>query len=245
MLTTLIIEDEKRSRELLHTMLCDYCEDVLVMGKAASVSEALDLIRTYNPQLVFLDIHLKGQMGFELLDALPQRSFEVVFTTAYEEYALQAIKYSGLDYLMKPIALDELRTSLAKAKEKLTRRSTQPSLMEGEEEDSSKRNRVLVPTFKGFILLETSRILYLEAEGSYTRFFFDDNQTILICESIGQCENRLSAANFIRIHRSHVVNIDHIQEYIRGRGGYILLKDGSHLNVSARKKAHLLEALGR
>lgn len=244
MLTALIIEDEKKNRDLLHTMLTDYCDGVLVVGKSGQVQESLDLIRAYKPQLVFMDIQLPGKNGFELLDTLPERSFEVIFTTAYEKYALQAIKYSGIDYLLKPISLDELKGALKKAEEKI--QSPISKLGTGESPgDSVSSERLVVPTFKGFMVLESYKIMYLEAEGSYTRFFFEDGSSILICEAIGQCEGRLSTSRFVRIHRSRLVNLWHIQEYIRGRGGYILLKDGKHLNVSARRKAGLIEALRR
>ena len=243
MITAIIVEDEKSSRDLLAAMIKQYAPNVEVIAQSGEVDESITLIKHLKPQLVFMDIQLPGRNAFQLLDVFPDRSFEVIFTTAYEQYALQAIKYSGIDYLLKPIGLNELKDAIKKAEEKIYRPA-------GEEEKKSNAHepehseRLVVPTQQGFMMLESGQVMYLEAEGAYTRIYMQDGESILVSNPIGVYENRLPFPAFVRIHRSRLVNLWYIQEYIRGRGGYILLKNGLHLNVSARKKASLLEALG-
>ena len=237
MISCLIVDDEKKSRDLLNTMLSDYCQNVKVIGMAARVEESLELIARLRPQLVFLDIELSGKNAFDLLDILPNRRFEVIFTTGYEQYALKAFKYAGLDYLLKPIDLEELQSAIDRAGEKI--------VLLNDPEEEQDPDRLVVATHQGYMVLDPNRVVYLEAEGSYTQFYFEDGSKVLVCDSIGDHEKNLPTQGFVRIHRSHLVNLDFVQEYVRGRGGYVLLKNGNHLNVSIRKKTDLLKALGR
>jgi len=242
MIRTLIVEDEPQNRDLLKSMIAQYVEGVDIIGSAANVDEACLKIHELNPQLLLLDIQLEERNAFQLLEQFPQRSFEVIFTTAYEQYALQAIKHSGIDYLLKPIGLEELRTAVKKAEEKI-----QPTTSEAEEPSNTEpapNDRIVVPTNQGFMLLDVGNIMYLQAEGAYTRIVLRDHSGVLVSQPIGVYEEKLKYPAFIRIHRSHVVNQQYIKQYVRGRGGYVLLENGDHLNVAVRKKADLLQALG-
>jgi len=239
MISTLIIDDEPKSREVLRLMIADYCDNAFVVGQAASVSQALERIQTLRPQLILLDIELADQSAFDLLDALPKRSCEVIFVTGFEHYARKAIQYSGMAYLMKPIDLEELQEAVARVEAKLAdQSSTAPAPPTPEQE------RIVVPTSSGYTLLEVGAIMYLEAEGAYTNVTLKDSTRLMISRSIGEYEQRLAALNFVRIHRSVMVNLQYVKEYVRGRGGYVMLKDGTHLNVSARKRMALMQSLG-
>jgi len=241
MITCIIIDDEKKSRELLHVMLRDYCQGVRVIGESGKIEESLDMIRESRPQLVLLDIRLSGSTAFELLDAFPDRSFEVIFTTGHDEYALKAIKYAGTDYLLKPIDLGELKDAIQRVSKKVNTPVPQAG---GSPQRPRSNAHTVVPTNAGYMILDTRLVVYLQADGAYTRFFMDDGSDLLVCDPIGVYEKRLSPDSFVRIHRSHIVNLHFVREYVRGRGGYVRLKNGSHLDVSARKKNTLLQALG-
>ncbi len=239
MIRALILEDERKSRELLSAMLSNYCEGVDVIGTGSNIEEGEALIGQLKPQLVFMDIMLGGKTAFELLDKAKARNYEVVFTTAHEKYAIKAVKYSGLDYLLKPISLEELRQTITRVSDRIRQQGRTAN-----SEQKTPDDQLVVPTSQGYMMLDVLNIVFLAADGAYTRIFLREGSEVLISNSIGTLQNRLCFPDFIRIHRSWVVHRRFIQEYVNGRGGYVLLKSGHHLSVSARRKAELLKALG-
>jgi len=242
MITCVVVDDERRSRSLLDTMIRTYCKDVRLLGMAETREEGIRLIREKRPQVVLLDVELAaGSTGFHLLDETDVSAFEVIFTTGYQEYALRAIKYNCVDYLLKPIDLYELKQALDKARNRI---ATQSQLTADQRELASEKQQLAVPTDRGYKVLNLDQVVVLKAEGSYIEIQLEGDTCYLTSSPLGVYEKQLDTNGFLRIHRSYLVNLAFISEYIRGRGGYVKLKNGSHLDVSARKKSALLEALG-
>jgi len=250
MLKALIVEDEKNSQQLLKTFLHEYCEGVEVVAIAGSVKEALSAIQSHNPDLVFQDIELPDGDGFQVLEKTPKITFDIIFTTAYDQYALKAFKFSATDYLLKPIDIEELQAAVARVVEK---RSAQPEKVEQKEKMDvlvqQVRNpqvhlrRIVLPTSSGFTVVNPDNIIRCESDRNYTYVFLDDKRKILVSRTIKDYEEMLEEYNFFRIHQSHLINLNFLKNYIRGRGGAVELTDGTIIDVSARRKADFMRKL--
>ena len=250
-LTCIIVDDEPQNQKVLEIMIDQFCPDVEVLAKASSVSEAVELISKHSPNIVFLDVEMPNGNGFTLFEKIPDPNFFVIFTTAHADYAIKAIKFAALDYLLKPISLNELRTSVHAASLKM---SESVSF----KESNSKRievlnsnhgntafnfNKIALPTQEGIEFFQIKDILRCEADRSYCRFYLVDGQRILVSKSLSEYENIMESANFFRVHKSNMVNVNHIIKYIKGSGGQVILSDNSLVNVSVRKKEELMKIL--
>jgi two-component system LytT family response regulator len=248
MIRSIIIDDEQIGRDLLATLLERYCPNVSVVAEADSVAMGRDAIRRHEPELVFLDIEMPRGNGFELLEETHDRGFEVVFTTAYEHYALRAIKAAALDYLLKPINSTELVTAVEKAEQ---RRATTTgmhrgleALLENLRQPGSEPSKLALPTEDGLLVVPLSDIVRCEASASYTWFYFTSGERRLVSRPLKEFELILAGSRFLRVHHSHMVNIDHIRRYVRGEGGEVVMSDHSSVIVARRKKEDLLKMLG-
>jgi Response regulator of the LytR/AlgR family len=234
---TIIIDDEYESRKTLYNFLSKYCPDVQVAAEAASVQEAVPIIKEAAPHLVFLDINMPGENGFQLFARLPEVRFHTIFVTAYDEYALQAIKHNALDYILKPIDITELIIAVNKVKDKAEKEQVQQlhKFMDTLERmpDLSK---MAFPTMEGFVYVYTSDIMCCKAENNYTYIYLKDGRKIVASRNLGFYEEQLSPKGFIRVHHAYLVNLNFIKCYHKGRGGYIELENGMTVEVSARKK---------
>ena len=245
MLKSIIVDDELKSRQLLKKMLRDYFWNVEVNATCQNVSEAIESIEKYKPDLVFLDIELKGESGFKVLTKLTDVDFEVVFLTTNARYALQAIKFSALDYLLKPIHLEDLRRAISKAEKRNVRtisvelRNFVRSFMQ----DTLKHRKLALPNASGMSFVKVSDILYCKASGNYTEIFLTSGKKYLISRQIKEFEQLLNDCNFFRIHNSFLVNMDHIQRYVKSDGGYVVMSDNTSLDISRRKKELFLERM--
>lgn len=249
MIRAVIVEDEKHSRETLKNLLRDFCPDVEVCGAAASIDEAVPLIRSTQPGLLFLDIELQNTTGFDLLRRLPDMGFEVIFTTAFEQYAIQAIKFSSLDYLLKPIDIDELQEAVAKARDKQNKQQNNAQLevllANLESQRPGAHNRICLATADGLEFLQVEDILYCEANGSYTTFHLRDARKIVVSKNLKEYENLLEEHPFMRVHNSFLINLRHVQRYVKSEGGYILMKNNAHISISLKKREEFLERMAR
>lgn len=222
--------------------------DLTVVGKAATVAEALLLIEETKPQLVFLDVMLNNESGFDLLQRLVNVSFETIFTTAHDEFAVKAFRFNALDYLLKPIDLDELEKAVEKAKAKL-QSPLPPSLelfrniVDAYRSPSKKLNKLSVPTADGFLLLPLDEIIYCESFGNYTNFYLLHNKKIVSSYTLKEYDELLGDQQFFRAHKSHLVNLAHVSKYIKGEGGTLLMSNGHEIEVSRRNKEALLKIL--
>jgi two-component system, LytTR family, response regulator len=243
----IVIDDEKRSRDTLSGLLMKYCqEDVDLVAEADGYVTGLVAIRHHKPDVVFLDIQMPDGSGFKLLEDLEEISFEVVFTTAYDQYAIKAIRYSALDYLLKPIVPAELRNAVAKVKQKKSDGTINKHirvLLENIKDKNSVSKRIILSTSEGMHVIDIRDIIRCESDDYYTRFFIKERKPIMVSKTLKENEELLSEFGFIRPHKSHLVNVRYIKSYIKVDGGYILLQDGTTVPVSRRKKEKILEEL--
>jgi two-component system LytT family response regulator len=240
-----IIDDEKDSREILANYLSKYCPDVTVHGFGESVATGLDVIQKHQPDIVFLDIEMPYGNGFDLLDKVGQVTFETVFVTAFDNYAIQALNQSAAYYLLKPIDIDELIKAVGKIKqERATGSYTQHAkvLLENIRNASSPNQKIMLPTLEGFEIVPVSAIVYCEAVDNFARFHMDEGKPLLICRTLKYFEDILREHRFLRIHRSHLINLEYVVRYSKGKGGFVTMKNNKELEVSSNKKKELLES---
>ncbi len=253
-LTAIIVDDEADGRSTLSSYLEQYCPEATVVAEADSVHEAALAIRTFNPDLVFLDINMPYENGFSLFEKIPQPDFHTVFVTAYDAYALQAIKQHALDYILKPINIDELITAVQQAMSWSEKTASGSDRRDGQEADISQLllsmqrqskgiEKIALPVLDGFIYVESADIIRCEAEGSYTHFYFANRPRLLVCRMLGYYEELLQSQGFIRVHHHHLINIAHVQQYHKGRGGVITMSDKSDVGVSQRRKDDFLKIM--
>jgi len=248
MIRTVVIEDEKHSRTLLMELLHEHCKQVNVVAEADSVKSGLTAIAEEKPELVFLDIELQSETSFEILEKLPEINFELVFTTAFDHYALKAIKFCAIDYLLKPIDLNDLLIAVAKAEKRLNHEylnKNLEALLNNIKTGSQNNHRIALPTLEGLIFVSVSDIIYCESSGPYTRFFLKQPNKIVTSKHLKEYEDLLSGYNFFRIHKSYLVNLQEIQKYIRGDGGQLIMSNGAALTVSKQRKEKFLQIYSR
>jgi len=244
----LIVDDEKHQQERLTKLLKNEFPEYTLLATCSSADEGAKKIMELKPQLVFLDVVMPPKTGFDLLNDLPERNFEVIFTTSYEEYAIDAFKVSAVDYLLKPFGIDELRTGLKKFESKISGKHSLDHLgllLENLRTNSVEKTRVALPTFTGFVFVPVADIIRCEADDNYTNFYFADKSTLLISKTLKDCEALLSPYNFFRIHHSHLINMRYVKEFIKGKGGSVKMTDGATLEVSVKKKDDFLKTFRR
>ena len=237
-LNALIVEDEANSRDILRNYLSKYCENVTVVGEASSIQEALQLINGNEPDLVFLDVEMPYGNAFDLLDQLPDRSFETVFVTAYNQYAMDALNNHAAYYLMKPINIDEL----IKAVEYVSEIKTKETALEDtilNAQLPKVEGKITLPQQDGFQVLNVADILYCKADDNYTEIHLEKKK-ILVSKTLKYFEEALSQFPFARIHKSYLVNVNEVIKYKKGKGGSVVVSNGRELLVSASKKKELL-----
>ena len=246
MLRVIIVEDEKNSRATLKSLLGEFCEGVEVVGEAENVKTALEEIKTKQPDLVFLDIELHSGTGFEVLTQVEALNFEIIFTTAFEQYAIKAIKFSSLDYLLKPIDLEELQNAVAKAqlKKNENQRKTQlETLLSNLSQNSNENPRICLATSVGLEFLNTADIIYCEASGSYTNFYLKNDKKIIVSKHLKGYETLLGDNQFMRVHNKFLINLKEVQRFVKSEGGYILMKNDAHISISPKKRDLFFEKM--
>lgn len=238
---TIIIDDEAQGKKTLKWLVETYCPELKVAGMASSVPEALELIEELNPELIFLDIELGAMNGFDLLEKVKTRNFEVVFVTAYQDYAIKAFEFSALHYLLKPVNPDKLKEVVFRLlnKEKSSNMKQIEVLVE-RLQTSNHPTTISIPTNKGFEIIKLDEIIRCESDGNYSSVFLSNNNKILTSKTLKEVENILVGNSFFRTHRKHIVNLKHVIKYISGRGGKLQTTDGSVIDVSREKKEELL-----
>jgi len=239
-----LVDDEKTAREVLEGYLKKYCSDVEIAGQAETVPQACELIRKVKPDLVFLDVEMPFGNAFDLLEELKDENFETIFITAYSNYAIRALNCSASYYLLKPVDIDELLAAVEKVKERLSDQDRFPStriLLENLQAIGAQHQKVVLPMLEGFEVVQTGDIIHCEANDNFTLFHLADHRKILICRTLKFYETALSGAGFIRVHKSHLINPQHVKKYIKGKGGQVVLSDGSVVDVSPGKKEEFLK----
>ena len=243
MIRTIIIEDEPSSRETLSVMLQRHEHDIQIVGTCATPSDGITCIQSNKPDLVFLDIQMPKMNGFELLKQLHPVDFAVIFTTAHDQYAINAIRISALDYLLKPIDAEELAAAIQKFKELRTPESITAKLehlISNLSNPNPLDKTITISSTDGISFVKMSDILRLEANGRYTRFYLTNGQKILVSRTLGDFEDILAANQFFRIHDAHIINLNYLEKYHKGNNSVILV-DKSELSVARRRKDEFMK----
>ena len=238
-----IVEDETKAKDMLIGLLKLYCEEVKVVGSANSIKMALDTIPNSEIDVLFLDINLQDGNGFNLLNHLKQIDFKVIFTTAYDQYAIKAIRYSALDYLLKPIDVDELETAIKRLNEGGNKTNSNVKQYAKDISDNGSPSKIGLPSKSGIEYIPHADIVKCEADSSYTIIYTISKQKHLISKNLKTVQQLLSDNKFIRCHRKYLVNKDYVKEYIRGAGGQVIMQDNSFALVSKRMKSSFLHQL--
>lgn len=244
----IIVDDEVGARESLSKMLEKNCKQIEIVAKADSAQAAYDLITQHQPDLVFLDIEMPKGNAFDLLEKFKDINFNIIFTTAYDHYAIKAIKFSAVDYILKPIDPEELIQAVKRVESKIGQKDTlnnQFKALLSNVRPENKLKKVGIPDGDGLIFINLSDIIRCDSDGNYTFFILTNGKKIIASRTLGEYEQLFSDDNFFRVHRSHLINLEHVKKYIKGEGGYVILSDNSQVEVSRRNKNDFLEKLSR
>ncbi|AWO01058.1 DNA-binding response regulator [Chitinophaga alhagiae] len=246
MINAIIVDDEAHCVERLQMLLATHCgEKVRLLDSCSSIVQAEQRILQLAPELVFLDVQLEGRTGFELLQKINAPSLRVIFTTAYEQYAVTAFRFSAVDYLLKPVgpselvnSVDKLISSLDQQEAALKYEALFHNLQAG-----AGGKKIALPTQEGLEFVNINEVVRCQASGNYTQFFLSDGRHLMVSRTMKEFEELLEKHNFFRVHYSHLVNLDYVKKYNRGKGGYVLLADNSELEVSVRRKEAFLKKM--
>ncbi len=245
MIKALIVDDEQSSIDLLQWLLGQYCPDITAVRTARNVPDAITIIHSFQPDIVFLDIQMPHQSGFDLLTTIDNWNFEVIFTTAYNEFAIQAIRFSALDYLLKPVDEAELKKAVERYKAKRIYAPAGQILFRNFIQNISQGNRekfkLALADATEVKYVQLDEIIRLQAESNYTHIFLKDNKLFVSAKTLKEYDEMLQGHRFLRVHKSHLVNPDHIEAY--DRQGILLMSDGSKVEVARRKKEFLQQSL--
>ncbi|MCB9446725.1 MAG: response regulator transcription factor [Flavobacteriales bacterium] len=241
----IIVEDEQKSADVLKKLVEKYCPEVELAGMATGVQDGVKLIQDVKPELVFLDIEMHDGTGFDLLQKVNAKTFDVIFTTAYIQYAIKAIRFSAMDYILKPIDADDLRDAVRRCLGRKDHSISDErfSTLLANLGNESRLKKIVVPEGDGMTFIGLSDIIRCESDGNYTYIILKGGKRIVATKTLGDYEDMLAEENFVRIHRSHLINLEHVSRYIKGEGGYVIMSDGSEVEVSRRKKAEFLERI--
>jgi two-component system LytT family response regulator len=242
MIKAIIVDDEPYCCETLEIMLGKFCPGISLEASCRSGVEALDALKHFSPQLVFLDIEMPYMNGFEFLEKVKTINFELIFTTSYDQYAIKAIRFSALDYLLKPIDREELIQAVAKVSKRLQSPSEQQLelLLRKINEPKKQVKRIALPTMEGLQMIEIDSIISCSSDSNYTHFKMKNNKKITASRTMKDVEELLFDYSFVRVHHSFLVNINEINKYVKGEGGYLEMTDGSKIDVSRSRKEMLL-----
>lgn len=246
MIRTVIIDDEPHATKSLEILLSEDCPQVEVLASFNHPAEALLFLRSNQVDLIFLDIDMPFMNGFELLNRLAPINFDIIFVTAYDQYAIKAFKFSAFDYLLKPVDEVELINSVRKLETK-TKKSTQNSnfehLLEVFKSGQTAVKRIALPTLEGFEFIEVEKIIRCESDSNYTKIFLQNAPMMLVSRTLKEIEETLSDLPFIRVHNSHIIAKNHVKKYVKADGGYILMIDNAEIPISRARKEEVINEL--
>jgi two-component system, LytTR family, response regulator len=249
LLKALIVDDEYQGRSFMQKILEKEHPDVEVVGQASTIDETLSNIQNLNPNLIFLDIILGRENAFDLFSKIQNVNFEIIFTTAHNEYAVKAFKINALDYLLKPIDLQELNDAIEKVKVRLDKEATRTSVFQLEnlanilKSVNKSIDKLAIPSSDGFIMVQLSDIVYCESDGNYTIFNLTNNRKLTSSYTLRQYDDMLSSQDFFRAHKSYLINLSHINRYLKSDGGLIMMSNGKTVELSRRNKEKLMKLL--
>ncbi len=244
MIRAVIVEDEAVSYKLLQKILADNFKDIEVVGYADTIKRAVDLIKVMTPDIIFLDIQMPEGYGFNVLEAFDDIDFGIIFVTAFDQYAIKAIKWSALDYILKPVNPKDLKTAINKFKK--SRKTAEPqlqhsTLLENIKDHKNVPKKIVLPTNEEYHIVSPDEIIRCQSDNYYTNIFLTNGKKVLVSKTLKEYEQLLTDSGFIRTHNSHLINIKYIKTFVRLHGGYIVMTDEKIVPVSRRKKNEVLE----
>ncbi|MEO8146500.1 MAG: LytTR family DNA-binding domain-containing protein [Bacteroidia bacterium] len=246
MIRSIIVEDEKKNRDTILKMFEEYFPNIEVLAVCDTTEKGKAAIEQYKPDLAFLDVELPPNTSFQMLEQIGQINFEVIFTTAYDKYALQAIRNSALDYLLKPFTVDDMKQALQRYEEKTNKQNTAmqfQNLFHNLKHSNTTEKKIALSTFSGLTFVPVKNIVRCQADANYTTFYLLDKTKIVVSKTLKEYEELLKDYNFFRVHQSNLINLEHIKNYVRGEGGTVFMTDGSEIDVSRRKKDEFMKKL--
>lgn len=241
---SIIVDDEPGNIITMQEILKEYCPEIEIIGAASGIDEAYDVINETEPELVFLDIEMPPGNAFDLLDRLSPINFEIIFVTAFDDYAIKAFKYAALDYILKPVNIIEIQASVKRVASELSKQHVNSRigfLLDNIKMGNQSAQKIGFPTMDGYYFEKIENIMYLHAEGSYTHVFIKGGKKEIVSRTLKEFDTILPEAMFCRIHNSYIVNMTYISKYIKGKGGSVVLEDGTSIEVSARKKNNFMD----
>lgn len=244
MITCVIVDDEQQNISILRNLLTRYCPEVEITGEANSSTAAVELIRKLRPQLVFLDVEMPDMDAFELLSNLKPLHFEYILVTAYDRYAVKAFAHNALHYLLKPVDIDELRVAVQKASVRIVETNVNRRIDDLKSQaENNQVSKIALPTSNGLVFISIDEIVCCSARNNYTLFEFVKDKELLVSGTLKDFEEKLPASIFCRVHNSHLINMNHIRQYIKGKGGQVKMINGKIIDVSSRKRDEFLSRL--
>jgi len=242
---TILIDDERSSLENLEQKIREFCPELKILATVEQPKEALPLIRHHKPDVIFLDIEMPHLNGFRMLDELGDYSSEIVFTTAYNHYAVEAIRISAFDYLMKPVSIVDLKATVSRLSTQLAKATQQrlDVLRQSLNKAASPDQKIAVPTWEGLEFILIRNVVRIESSSNYSRLFFVNGESLLVTKQLKEFEEMLTPYRFCRVHNIHLINLQYVKKYIRGEGGSVIMENGDEIDVSRRKKDDFLRQI--
>jgi len=248
MIRCILIDDESNSLEMMEWLLKTYCPQVTIEAMCNTADKGIEAINKYKPDLVFLDIEMPHMNGFDMLEHFDKLFFDVVFCTAYDQFAIKAFRYSALNYLLKPVDPDDLKETIRRLEEKRSSPSKeQIELLLQNIRQVAKLTvqRIALTTNDGMIFVATSDILYCSAESNYTSIVLEGGKKILVSKVLKDIDEALSGPDFFRVHNSYLINLNHIKKFVRGEGGYVIMDDGANISISRSRRQEFMEQFSK
>lgn len=246
MITAVLVDDEKNALEILEWQLQTYCPQVKVMAPCRSADEGAAAIRQYKPQLLFLDVEMPQRSGFDMLTEFPEPTFDIIFTTAFDRFAIAAFKYAALDYLLKPIDADDLIAAVQRFEKKERRWNVKEqlqTLMQQYQQPTHLPEKLAFATQEGILFIKPETILRCESASNYTTVYFTDGTKLVLSKTLKEMEEALLPYGFCRVHHSHLINVHQASRYAKTDGGFVQMTDGSEVPISRQRKDEVLKAL--
>jgi two-component system LytT family response regulator len=243
MIRAIIIDDEPESRKVVANILNNFCKDVTILGEADGVASGIKLINQEQPDVIFLDIQMPDGDGFDILESFETITFHVIFITAYNQYAIKAIEFSAIDYLLKPLDPAKLLKAVEKLKNLSPKTNQSSERVEMLLKNKNNISKIALPTLNGYRFVRVRDIIRCEANNNYTSFYLQTTEKIVVTRTLKDFELILKDDSFIRVHQSHLINVDYVEQYIKGDGGTAIMSDGSEVEISRRKKDQFLNGM--
>jgi two-component system LytT family response regulator len=244
-ITAILVDDEHSSLENLEQKIRELCPELKIVACAEQPTEAIFLIRHHNPDVIFLDIEMPHMNGFRMLNELGDYSAEIIFTTAYNHYSVDALRLSAFDYLMKPISVTDLKEAVARLSKHMavSTRERLDVLRQNLNRNLSQDNRIAVPTWEGLEFIQLRNVVRIESNSNYSRIFFTSGPSLLVTKQLKEFEEMLAPYRFCRVHNMHLINLNYVKRYLRGEGGRVIMENGDEIDVSRRKKDDFLKLI--